>query len=106
MFTYSATISKNLVPVGLIPSQLTSRLGWNFTYNDVSDQASNELKVSQLTSFEFALFNLRICAVNSNGICEYLYFEISAFVKLPCYRNFFCNLNREGTYFCWASLEK
>ena len=46
MFTYTATISKKLAPAGLIPSQVTSRLGWNFTYNDC---ATNELKASQLT---------------------------------------------------------
>ena len=50
MFTYTATISKNLATAGLIPSQLTSRPDWNFTYNNVSDRASNELKASQLTS--------------------------------------------------------
>ena len=48
MFTYTATISKNLAPARLIPSQLTSRLGWNLTYNNVSDRATNKLKVSQL----------------------------------------------------------
>ena len=55
MFTYTATISKNLAPVGLILSQLTSRPGWNFAYNDVSDYATNELKASQLTSFNHPL---------------------------------------------------
>ena len=49
MFTYTGTISKNFAPAGLIPSQLTSKPGWNFTYNNVSDRATNELKASQLT---------------------------------------------------------
>ena len=50
MFIYTATISKNLGPTGLLPNQLTSRLGWNFTYNNVSDRSTNELEASQLTS--------------------------------------------------------
>ena len=50
MFVYTATISKNLGPTGLLPNQLTSRLGWNFTYNNVSDRSTNELEASQLTS--------------------------------------------------------
>ena len=49
MFTYTATIFKNLAPAGLIPSHITSRAGWNFTYNNVSDRATSELKASQLT---------------------------------------------------------
>ena len=106
MFTYSATISKNMVPAGLIPSWLTSKLGWNFTYNEVSDQATNKLKVSQLTSCEFVLFDLHICTVNSNIICEYAHLRISAFVKLPSYNNFFLNINRKSTYFSWVRLKK
>ena len=50
MFTYTATISKKLWPAELIPSQLTSRPGSNFTNNNVSDRATKELKASQLTS--------------------------------------------------------
>ena len=50
MFTYTATISQNLAPAGLIPSQLTFRSGWNISYNDVSDRVTNELKANQLTS--------------------------------------------------------
>ena len=41
---------QKFAPAGLIPSQLTSRPGWNFTYNSISDRAMNELKESQLTS--------------------------------------------------------
>ena len=51
MFTYTATISNNLAPAGLIPSQFTYRTDWNFTYNNVSDRATNKLKASQLTSW-------------------------------------------------------
>ena len=50
MFTYNATIPETLAPAGLIPSQLTSRPGWNFTYNNISDRATSDLKASQLTS--------------------------------------------------------
>ena len=50
MFTYTATISKILAPAELIPSQLTSRAGWNSTCINVSDRATSELKASQLTS--------------------------------------------------------
>ena len=50
MFTYTTTISRTLAPAGLILSQLTSRLEWNFTYNKVSDRATTELKASQPTS--------------------------------------------------------
>ena len=49
MSTYNATIPGTLAPAGLTPSQLTSRPGWNFTYN-VSDRATSDLKASQLTS--------------------------------------------------------
>ena len=41
---------QKFAPAWLIPSQLTSRPGWNFTYNSISDRAMNELKESQLTS--------------------------------------------------------
>ena len=55
MFIYTATISKNLAPAGLIPSQLISRLDWNFTYNNVSDRATHELKARQLTLYNHPL---------------------------------------------------
>ena len=50
MLTYLAAISTNLAPAGLIYSQLTSRPGCNSTKINVSDRATNELKVSHLTS--------------------------------------------------------
>ena len=50
LFLYNATISKNLAPTGLIPSQLTSRPGWSFTYN-VSGHATHELNASKLTLY-------------------------------------------------------
>ena len=55
MFVYIATISKTLEPVGSIQSQLTFRLGWNFTYKKVSDHVTNDLKASQLTSYDHPL---------------------------------------------------
>ena len=41
---------RNLAPPGLIPSQLTSKPSFNFTYNNVSVRAANVVKMNQLTS--------------------------------------------------------
>ena len=49
MFKHTATICKNWVLARLIPSQLTYRWDWNFTYNNISDHATNKLNASQLT---------------------------------------------------------
>ena len=54
MVTYTTTIFKVLAPARLISNQLTFRLGWNFTHNNVSDCAA-KLKASQLTSCNYPL---------------------------------------------------
>ena len=74
MFTYTATISEKSAPAWLIPSQLTSRPGWNFTYNNDSDRGTNELKVSQLTSCNHLLpfFNIVYEKVN----CQHIKIEL------------------------------
>ena len=55
MFTYTATIFKDFASAGLILCQLTSRPGWNLTYNNASDRATNEPKTSHLTSCNYPL---------------------------------------------------
>ena len=60
VFTQTSTISKNLAPAGLIPSQLTSRPHWNFTYNNISDCATTNWKWPNSPHVITSLFTLML----------------------------------------------